>query len=366
MSFEVVDHSALLLFNPLPSAWTDLPVTNSNGPGTPFEPGFLQASLLSSASIVILDVGQDETMWSVSAASDVWMIVDQAPLVVGWSHSEVLVSREIVPTEHSNSADGGHAEVVSPLMLEGGIDFTDMSYGDVPPGDGDSDGDGTPDSEDPDSEVIVVGRRRVAEVTPDMPGDPGGVPGGGTGTSGGTTLSRPVARHTADCSSASGAAVQVSSHVEGTALAGPPNPITTPNGNDWTQVEFGAIIIQNADGSFGAHNDSIYSNDLPGAVALPTGYAANIQGVWHSHTTTGSSFWNALNRYPSPDDWSRLETALNGTNAIADPSIWITGPDGVTREFKMSEREYYEGLSDQEKAAGEGLEGRERDKSCSG
>jgi hypothetical protein len=40
------------------------------------------------------------------------------------------------------------------------------------------------------------------------------------------------------------------------------------------------------------------------------------------------------------------------------------GPDGVTREFKLSERAYFEGLEDPAKVKGEGLDGRERTQSC--
>lgn len=188
--------------------------------------------------------------------------------------------------------------------------------------------------------------------------------GGGDGGSG--SLASPVAPHPQDCGTEDGAAVQVAKHVKGDlaeGVAGPPNPLTTSSGNDWTKVEFGAIIVQNGDGTYGALNDAIYSNDLPGEVNIAFATGPAVQGFWHSHPK-GNLPPQMKDNYPSARDWLSLAGMAGKTGVVANPSAWIMGSDGVTREFKLSERAYFEGLDDPAKAKGEGLDGRERTQSC--
>lgn len=196
----------------------------------------------------------------------------------------------------------------------------------------------------------------------------GGYTGGGTDGGGGTGgLAAPVAAHPQDCGTEDGAAVQVAKHVKGeppVGVAGPPdNPLKTPSGNDYTKVEFGAIIIRNADGTYGALNDTIYSNDLPDRVTMSFSVGPAVQGFWHSHPTHGLPP-QMKDNYPSPFDWGSLAGMAGKTGVVSDPSAWIMGTDGITREFKLSERAYFEGLSDAKKANGEGLAGRERSQAC--
>lgn len=112
----------------------------------------------------------------------------------------------------------------------------------------------------------------------------------------------------------------------------------------------------------------IYSSDQPGFAAIPSGIGQPVQGVWHSHITRGGPGQQAIDRYPSPGDWSTLEQVAGRAGAVRDPSLWITGPDGVTREFKLTERAYFESLAtptDSSKLiAGVGLDGKERVQSC--
>lgn len=206
----------------------------------------------------------------------------------------------------------------------------------------------------------------------DSPG--GDVGDGGTGTDLGGSSAEKVAGHTEKCGTDDGAAVQVAKHVMGTAPdAGPPNPLLTSNGFDWTQVEFGAIISRNAaDGRFGALNDAIYSNGMPGYAHLPSLAGSDAVGIWHNHPRRGNEGQQDIDRYPSSaagrDDWDALQglkdtVAPNDPNF--DPSLWITGPDGTTREFKLSERAYYESLTSEQMQADEGLDGKGRTQSCS-
>ncbi|HEX8573663.1 MAG TPA: hypothetical protein VF759_13035 [Allosphingosinicella sp.] len=112
----------------------------------------------------------------------------------------------------------------------------------------------------------------------------GGGYGDGDGGSGGPGATG-VEPHTQDCGSEDGAAVQVAKHVMGTTLpagvAGPVDRVTTSSGNDWTEVEFGAVIVKNPDGTYGAFNDTIYSNDANGWVMLPLTGVQGFQGTWH-------------------------------------------------------------------------------------
>ena len=189
-------------------------------------------------------------------------------------------------------------------------------------------------------------------------------PGGG----GGGSSPVPVAPHPGDCGTPSGAAVGIAQHVMGTTAVGPPNPLETPAGNDWTQVEFTAIITQNPDGSYGALNDQIYSNDAPGSATNPAITGTSAVGIWHNHPDRAGNDHDAIDRYPSVGESLGLAQmkSINSTNNPAyDPSIFITAPDGVTREFKLSERAAIEALSTPDKVAGTGLAGKERSQTCS-
>lgn len=232
-------------------------------------------------------------------------------------------------------------------------------------------------------EIIVKGRLYSKEYERDdalrdkkfrnsKPDKSGG--GGGGGTKNFISATPAVADYDADCSTDDGAAVQVARHVIGappSSAAGPVDAgiaIRTPAGNDWTKVEFGAVIVKNSDGTFGAHNDKIYSGDDPRGVKLAAPKSADISGTWHSHGSGGIE-----NYYPSDrlsgavNDWQQLQALKNNyapNNPSYDPSMWITGSDGVTREFKLSQREYFESLSLDQKRSGEGLKSTERSKGC--
>jgi hypothetical protein len=177
-----------------------------------------------------------------------------------------------------------------------------------------------------------------------------------------------VAEHPQDCGSDDGAAVQVARHVKGelpTDVSGPVNPVTTASGNDWTQVEFGALIVRNSDGSFGALNDKIYSNDLNNYVQINYSPGQPVVGFWHSHPAVGSGNIDiAKGRYPSASDWNTLARIAAGAGAGSNPSLWIMDAKGVTREFKLDERRYFESLDDAQQVGGEGLAGKERAQSC--
>jgi hypothetical protein len=195
-------------------------------------------------------------------------------------------------------------------------------------------------------------------------GDNGGDGGGGSG--GDSTAPVPAKPDQQDCGTDDGAAVQVAKQVLGVlppGVAGPPDPMKSAGGNDWSTVEFGAVIIQNPNGSFGALNDMVYSSDQPGWVALPDTAGQPVQGLWHNHPLRDDLGQQAIDMYPSPRDWDAL-ARIAQPGAAADPSFWVMGPDGVTREFKLSERSFFESLSVDAMKNKEGLAGHERTQSC--
>ena len=87
-------------------------------------------------------------------------------------------------------------------------------------------------------------------------------------------------------------------------------------------------------------------------------------GLWHTHITRGDAGQRAIDRYPSSADWSRLASLVGQAGLAADPSIWVTGPDEVTREFRLSERDQFEDMDPELMKMGEGLAGKERTQSC--
>lgn len=225
------------------------------------------------------------------------------------------------------------------------------------------------EGEQDEPDIIITGKLPSSGRTVASDSDGSGATGGAGGTGGSTaaTAAKPAEEHTQDCGTEDGAATQVAKHVTGElppGVSGPEDPVTTSAGNDWRKVEFGAVIVKNPDGTFGPLNNMIYSSNQALYVGLPDSSGQPVQGLWHSHITREGEGQRAIDRYPSPGDWNALARIGGQPGAVADPSLWITGPDGVTREFKLSERSSIESLGAEQMKDGEGLPGKERTQSC--
>lgn len=123
--------------------------------------------------------------------------------------------------------------------------------------------------------------------------------------------------------------------------------------------------MKNSDGSFGALNDKIYSNDLNNYIQINYSTGQQVVGFWHSHPAASfGSIDIAKGRYPSATDWNTLARIAGAAGAASNPSLWIMDAKGTTREFKLDERGYFESLDDAQKGTGEGIAGRERSQSC--
>ena len=96
---------------------------------------------------------------------------------------------------------------------------------------------------------------------------------------------------------------------------------------------------------------------FPGVVA---GYSHNhpewsyANGVFVQMTDE----FRLANRYPSQGDWNVLQ-AIASHYGPANPSLYLPDSWGVTREFKLTDRSYFQSLTPLRVAAGEGLSGRE-------
>lgn len=235
---------------------------------------------------------------------------------------------------------------------------------------------GDPDGTDPDTtdsgEVIVTGVRKRRDITPigiDGGGGTGATPG--VMGSGSQTQPRPVANDVKNCATSAGAAVDTAQKVKGElapGVDGPPNALLSSGGSDWRSVEFGAVVVGKPSGGYGLFEDRIYSSDQEGWVSPSSAVGAAVQGFWHNHPekqgTTFGDRQQRIDRYPSPRDWERLASISTQPGAAGNPSIWLTGPEGTTREFKLSERGSIEALSLDQMVEGEGLTGKERTDSC--
>lgn len=69
-----------------------------------------------------------------------------------------------------------------------------------------------------------------------------------------------------------------------------------------------------------------------------------------------------IDKYPSDGDWLGLEQ-LATESGNPNPSFWILGPDGIVREFKLSDESFWKGIGDGMQT-GQGLSGTERSQSC--
>lgn len=224
--------------------------------------------------------------------------------------------------------------------------------------------------------VIVTGIRNVIYFG----GGGGGAPGGGYDTSVNPDLGIEgpppplvaIVNNIGNCSSAAGMAVKVAGLITGDSLSGPSAPLVSANGRTWRDVEFGSTIVRMSGGRFGTIGDAIFSSDNSERNSLPQDAYADVVGVVHNHSGySADPFANAIS-YPSyyPDgsgDWAALEEyrkLMMGISAVPDPSLFIIDPRGIVREFKLSEKAYFIGLTDEQKRAGIGLAGRERTDRC--
>ena len=217
-------------------------------------------------------------------------------------------------------------------------------------------------------DIVVNGVRYYAGPAYDpAAGNNGGDGGGGGGGGGGESPSLvgviasetpgvQIQTHTQTCTSASGAAVQIASHVMG---ANGFSQLSATDGSTWNGatsganlhgIEFSAVVGFTSDGRFGAVGQEIWTEDKEGESFVPTAFTGNALGIWHNHPDRGGEDSDKLDAYPSRGDWGvlgELGTALSPGWPGYDPSMWITDPNGVTREFKLSERSTYENMSNQ-------------------
>lgn len=143
-----------------------------------------------------------------------------------------------------------------------------------------------------------------------------------------------------------------------------------PGRGDWTEAEFGSFVVSTQDGRFGALESTIYTDNDVDGVIIPNVWGDDyVEGIVHNHPDLiGIDHVDRLNRYPGVGDWQVLEILYNAYSPHFpnyDPSVWVMDRWGVMREFKLSERAAIEGLTDSQRDAGQGLQGRERTNGCS-
>lgn len=174
--------------------------------------------------------------------------------------------------------------------------------------------------------------------------------------------------HYQTCGTDDGAAVQIANTIKAT------DDVYGPILFDWKGVEYSAVVVKNSDGSFGAMNSTIYTlgEKTFSSVPMPD-QSAHVMGIVHNHPDAlGEQTEDLRQRYPSggaeSGDWNALQRLYDryiGSRPGYDPSVWIVDAWGVMREFKLSERAYFESLTPTQVQDGVGLEGKERNTSCS-
>ena len=196
----------------------------------------------------------------------------------------------------------------------------------------------------------------------DSPGGSAGGSGGGDGGDPGDPAdsSHEAFHHDKTCSTPSGAAVQIADHIKGVGEAHAPYY----NQGNWTKWEFTAIVTKNADGTYGALNQSVYSNGSDSFSINPSARNTESVGIIHNHPDGIGGPASDLNqRYPSDEDWRALEK-LSEQTGTTDPSLWLMDARGDVREFHLSDKSAMQALSDTDRQNGVGLAGRERTQSC--
>ncbi len=134
-------------------------------------------------------------------------------------------------------------------------------------------------------------------------------------------------------------------------------------GPSWRGAEYIAMITRDADGNFGAGGGTISTDGLLRGANLtnPTLEAGEVAiGIIHNHPDLlGPAEDDAEGRYPSsmtdgPDDWDALARFAQAYG-VANPSLFIIDNVGVTREYRLSDRAFFESMTAQQRIDGVGL-----------
>lgn len=207
-----------------------------------------------------------------------------------------------------------------------------------------------------EDEPIIVTGTRLFNPGFISGGGSGGLGGGGYGSDGGgggsgATDSTPGddLSHTANCSSAAGAADQIRDRILSTRTDDLPSTLSHE------RVEYGTYIIRQPDGTYGAAHNMIFSDSSDSYVDLDDNIPSDpsiIVGMIHNHPGSPSDdyFTNVLLAHPSPDDWASLHALVERHGVSASvASLWMIDAWGNLREFKYSDMEKWKNMSDQEK-----------------
>lgn len=105
------------------------------------------------------------------------------------------------------------------------------------------------------------------------------------------------------------------------------------------QPEYGAVIVQTPTGGYEvgpiAQGQSYNEANPPATnITIPAGYGiGDVTGVVHSHPPTGNSATDTANLAPSDNDWSNADGWVAGGMPADQLTLYIVGPDGVTRAY---------------------------------
>jgi hypothetical protein len=126
-----------------------------------------------------------------------------------------------------------------------------------------------------------------------------------------------------------------------------------------TGWEYGAVIVRNANGTYGVHNDVFYTSYSPTAVNHPAPRDGSIVGTVHTHPEIKNAeylFQNYENRYPSEADWAQADKIVaEGGGDSNKLSVYLVDYLGVVREFRYVDKAMYLALQPHEKQHGKGL-----------
>lgn len=129
--------------------------------------------------------------------------------------------------------------------------------------------------------------------------------------------------------------------------------------------EYGAVLVNNPDGSVGAHDGGIHTNfsRTHASLSAPQDRSTIVATV-HNHvyaSTTSQAngrntvSYNAEQRYPSPQDWDNLEAQVSRGADPNNLSVFILDGFGTLREFKYADKDKYESQTEQQRVNGEDL-----------
>ena len=121
--------------------------------------------------------------------------------------------------------------------------------------------------------------------------------------------------------------------------------------------EFSMAVVGAGGGEFKLYQDNLKTIEDSGkdVLILPEGVPSHVSLVFHNHPPQPDEDYNNLNRYPSDTDWATVTANVKAGNFPTNVKVAIVDGNDNVRIYNYADKDYYVGLSQEQRIAGNGL-----------